>query len=527
MAEPDVLARIAGAAHWLQTRRGWPRVLLAVLAGVVASLGFAPLHAWPAMFLALPVFAWLLDGTQSGGRHLRDAFVAGWCFGFGYFLFGMHWIVFPFMVDADEHAWQIPFVAVLFPGGLGLFWGASAALAARFWRPGWTRVLALTASISTMEWLRGHVLTGLPWNLPGYVWSGSVTMSQSAALYGIYGLTLITVLCALAPAVLVDADGRRRSDARFTVSGLVMVLALWAFGALRVPHDPAPLTDGITVRLVQPNVPQNEKWRPELLMRNWRQLTDLSQQPGLDHISAVVWPEAAPPFPMLSMDGALDAVATFMPDRSFLLTGTQRVQHGTPNRYYNSLVVIDGKGHLLSIYDKSHLVPFGEYLPLFQLLEPLGISQLTGMHGGFSQGDGVRRYSEPGLPSFSVLICYEAIFPGAVVPAGARPDWLVNVTDDSWFGPWFGPYQHLGIARVRAIEEGLPIARAANTGVSAMIDPYGRIIAALELNKAGVLDAALPKALKPTVYSFVGDIVFVVFALVLVVVVAFFSRSTP
>jgi apolipoprotein N-acyltransferase len=262
-------------------------------------------------------------------------------------------------------------------------------------------------------------------------------------------------------------------------------------------------------------------------MRNWRQLTDLTRQPGLDHVRAVVWPEAAPPFAMLSTDGALEAVGTFMPDNAVLLTGTQRIQRGNPNRYYNSLAVIDGRGHLLSIYDKSHLVPFGEYLPLFQLLEPLGITQLTGMHGGFSEGDGVKSYSAPGLPSFGVLICYEAIFPAAVVREDARPDWLVNVTDDSWFGPWSGPYQHLGIARVRAIEEGLPIARSANTGVSAMIDPYGRIISALTLNKAGVLDAALPKALKRTVYSFFGDTIFVVFALVLVVVAANFSRSTP
>jgi apolipoprotein N-acyltransferase len=329
------------------------------------------------------------------------------------------------------------------------------------------------------------------------------------------------------PGVLVRGDSRRGGDARLALSGPAIVLALFVFGALRVPDGASPLVDGVTIRLVQPNVPQREKWLPEFLMRNWRQLTDLTRQPGIDRVRAVVWPEAAPPFPLLSTDGAMEAVGELMPDGAILMTGTQRVQRGTPNRYYNSVAVIDGKGHLLSIYDKSHLVPFGEYLPLFQLLEPLGITQLTGMNGGFSEGVGVRRYSAPGVPSFGVLICYEAIFPAAVVQPAERPDWLVNVTDDSWFGPWSGPYQHLGIARVRAIEEGLPIARAANTGVSAMIDPYGRIIGELELNKAGVLDAALPKALKRTVYSFAGDIVFVVFALVLLVVAAIFSRSTP
>lgn len=526
MAEFRLVARFAEAARWLQFRKGWSRLGTAALAGIVASLGFAPLDLWLATFLAMPVLAWLIDASQSGGRNLRQAFFTGWSFGFGYFLFGMHWIVFPFMVDADQHAWQIPFVAVLFPGGLGLFWGASAVVAARFWRDGWTRILILAVSVCALEWLRGHVLTGLPWNLPGYVWSDSVSMSQSASILGIYGLSLVTMVAALIPAAGVDARGVALRNFLPLLSGIAIVAALWLFGLARVPTAPADAT-GIFVRIVQPNVPQREKWAPDLLMRNWHLLTDLTGKPGLDRVNAVVWPEAAPPFLMLSTDGALEAVAELMPDKTVLLTGTQRVERGNPNRYFNSFVAIDGKGRVLSIYDKSHLVPFGEYLPLFQLLEPLGITQLTGMHGGFSQGDGVRTDHVQGLPSFGVLICYEAIFPGDVVRAGDRPDWLVNVTDDSWFGPWTGPYQHLGIARVRAIEEGLPIARSANTGVSAMIDPYGRIIGALELNKPGVLDVALPKALKPTVYSFAGDIIFVVLALVLVVVGVIFSRSTP
>jgi len=307
MAETGVLDRLATFARWLQDLRGWRRLGVAGLAGVVASLGFAPLSAWPAMFLALPVLAWLLDGTQAGGRNLRHAFFTGWSFGFGYFLFGMHWIVFPFMVDPDAHAWQIPFVALLFPGGLGLFWGASAALAARIWRPGWTRLLVLAVAICVLEWLRGHVLTGLPWNLPGYVWSGSVTMSQSVSIYGIYGLSLVTVLAGLMPGILVRGNGVRGGDDRVALSGLVIVLALFVFGALRVPAGASPLADGVIVRLVQPNVPQKEKWLPEFLMRNWQQLADLTRQPGLDRVRAVVWPEAAPPFPMLSTDGALEA----------------------------------------------------------------------------------------------------------------------------------------------------------------------------------------------------------------------------
>jgi hypothetical protein len=192
---------------------------------------------------------------------------------------------------------------------------------------------------------------------------------------------------------------------------------------------------------VQPNVPQHEKWKPEFVMRNWQQLVQLSTGPGLKDGMIIVWPEAAPPFFMLSTDGALEAVASFLPDKSVLLTGTQRVERGEPNRYFNSMVAIDGQGRVLATHDKSHLVPFGEYLPLFQLLQPLGITQLTGSNGGFSEGAGVRTIEIAGVPSFGVLICYEIIFPGNVVEPGARPQWLVNMTDDSWFGPWAGPFR--------------------------------------------------------------------------------------
>jgi apolipoprotein N-acyltransferase len=282
----------------------------------------------------------------------------------------------------------------------------------------------------------------------------------------------------------------------------------------------------VQLRLVQPNVPQHEKWNPELTIRNWEQLVRLTAQPGLGQNSIVVWPEAAPPFMLLTTDGALEAVAALLPDNAVLLTGTQRAERGETNRYFNSMAAVDGTGRVLATYDKSHLVPFGEYLPLFELLQPLGITQLTGMHGGFSQGEGVRTIRAPGLPSFGVLICYEIIFPAAVVEQGARPQWLVNMTDDSWFGPWAGPYQHLDIARVRAVEEGLAVARAANTGVSAVIDPYGRIITSLGLGEAGVVDASLPGAIEPTIYSFAGDAIFFLL-LIIFAFAGFVFRGLP
>ena len=519
------LQRFPGLAHHFQGLRGRPRMLVAAGAGSASALGFAPLHLWPLWFLAIPVLAWILDGARQD--HPRSAFLAGWAFGFGQFLVGMHWIGYPFVVDMDRHAWMLPFVVPLFPAGLAIFWGLGALAARLLHVHGPGRVLVLACLIALAEWLRGHVLTGLPWNLPGYVWTGSDIMIQTASVYGVYGLSLITLLAALAPAAVVNADGSPLARGWWlALCGIGIVAGLWLFGALRVPAGAVPIVENVQLRLVQPNVPQHEKWNPELTIRNWEQLVRLTAQPGLGQNSIVVWPEAAPPFMLLTTDGALEAVAALLPDNAVLLTGTQRAERGETNRYFNSMAAVDGTGRVLATYDKSHLVPFGEYLPLFELLQPLGITQLTGMHGGFSQGEGVRTIRAPGLPSFGVLICYEIIFPAAVVEQGARPQWLVNMTDDSWFGPWAGPYQHLDIARVRAVEEGLAVARAANTGVSAVIDPYGRIITSLGLGEAGVVDASLPGAIEPTIYSFAGDAIFFLL-LIIFAFAGFVFRGLP
>ena len=515
-----------GIARWFQALDGRRRLLVSVALGALAALGFAPLYLWPLWFIALPGLLWVLDSLPS--RKWRPAFAAGWAFGFGYFAVGMHWIGYPFTVDSERHAWMLPFAVILFPAGLAIFWGAAATLARAFWRPDMSRLVVLATSIAAFEWLRSHVLTGLPWNLPGYVWSGSDTMIQGASLVGIHGLGLATLLILGTPGLLVSSTGQPlRKSLAVTGAALTALCALWVFGLTRIPAQPSPVFENVSLRLVQPNVPQHEKWKPEFVMRNWQQLVQLSTQPGLRDGTILIWPEAAPPFFVLTTDGALDAIATFLPDKAVLLTGTQRVERGEPNRYFNSMVAIDGAGGVKAIHDKSHLVPFGEYLPLFQILQPLGITQLTGMHGGFTEGAGVKTLSVPGVPRFGALICYEIIFPAAVVEPGARPQWLVNMTDDSWFGPWAGPFQHLGIARVRAVEEGLSVARAANTGVSAVIDPYGRIIASLGLDRPGVVDAPLPVPIEPTIYSFAGDTIFFVLMLVLVGLAGRISRSTP
>ena len=511
---------------WLRAVGGWRRVFVAGGLGVVSVLAFAPFYVWPVLFVTLPALVFLLDGTDRWRRPWAEAAFVGWAFGFGYFLAGLHWVGFAFVVDAERHAWLLPFVAVLFPGGLALFFALAAGLSRLRWANGPGRALLLAAALAVVEWLRGHILTGFPWNLPGYAWSGSDVMFQAVSVFGIYGLSLATLVAALLPAALMNADGRALGRAWPVVVSAAILGALFIFGWARLPSGPSPTVKGMGLRIVQPNVPQAEKWKPNLMERNWRLLLENTLKPGLASRRLVIWPEAAPPFFLLQEPDGLRVIAQVLPDEATLLTGVVRTEPlGEGRRYFNSMAAIDGAGRVLAVYDKAHLVPFGEYLPLYQLLEPLGITKLTGGSGGYTQGAGVRTLAIPGTPSFGPLICYEVIFPGAVVESGKRPKWLVTMTDDSWFGPWTGPYQHLGIAKVRAAEEGLPIVRAANTGVSAVIDPYGRIIASFGLDQTGYLDAELPEEVAPTIYSYVGDAIFAVVVIGLTIVGLFFFRS--
>lgn len=518
-----VLSRIQTIAARLQGLRGWTRLLVAAGFGGLTALAFGPFYFWPALFVSFTALIWLIDGTTGW----KQAAIVAWAFGFGYFLVGLHWIGFAFVVDVARHGWLLPFVAVLFPGGLGLFYAATGALARRFWMRGPLRVVTFAVALCLFEWLRGHVLTGFPWNLPAAIWDGWDAMFQTASIWGVYGLSFLTTLLAAAPATLVDANGGL-TRVRWPVLGALGVfLALLAFGYLRLPSNSVPVFDDVALRIVQPNVPQAEKWKEELLQRNWGLLLDLTRRPGLETRTHVIWPEAAPPFLMLSEPVAFQVIAEILPDKTKLITGVARAEGPQgKRRYYNSMAAVTGDGRVLAVYDKSHLVPFGEYLPLFQLLEPLGVTKITGGSEGYSEGPGVKTLTIPDTPSFGPLICYEVIFPSAVVEAGNRPQWLTVLTDDSWFGPWTGPYQHLGIAKVRAAEEGLAIVRAANTGVSAVIDPYGRIVTSLGLDRMGILDAQLPKPLEPTFFSRFGDLLFALMLMAGAIVSLIFLRSS-
>lgn len=477
---------------------GWRRLLMAFVCGAVSALAFAPMEFFPAMLLGYGALVLLLDGADRGTRPLRHAAAIGWAFFFGQFLVGLHWIVYPFMVDPDNHLWQMPFALLLMPAGLGLFGALGASAAIYFWQDGPGRLFVFAVCFALAEWLRGHVLTGFPWNLSAYGWGASLAVLQSASLVGAYGLSFLTLLFG---ASLAEFASRRW---RAAAAMLLLFVALWGFGAWRLAASPLTDVPGVSLRLVQPNIPQREKYAPQLLLRNWRRLVDLSARPG--HPTHIIWPEAATGFPVARSAGALDQIGLFTARGQTVMTGSDRVLR-EPGRVvaYNSLYLFGPGGSLPLIYDKFHLVPFGEYLPFARFLNGLGISQLT-VGEGFSTGDHPHLLPVPGAPPMSPLICYEVIFPHAVTdPAAPRPGWFVNITDDGWFGPWAGPRQHLLTAQVRAIEEGLPIARAANTGISAIIDANGRSRAQLPLNRMGVVEGGLPVSLAQPLYARIGD----------------------
>jgi len=499
----------------------------------------APFFVSPVLFLTLPVLVWLIDGAEFAGSESRPsrwsgplrAAGAAWWFGFGYFLLGLFWVGEAFLVEADKFAWLIPFAVMLLPAGLALFTALAAGVARLAWPQGIARVLVLAITLSLSEWLRGHVLTGFPWNVLGYALTWPLPLMQSAALIGVYGLTLLCVLIFAGPLVIVADVARGQSGRRAlgwaAALAIVPLLAMYGFGTWRLSAGAAPMLEGARIRIVQASVPQRDKWRPEKQRAIFQDQLDLSRrdasgrQDGLAGITHLIWPEAAMPFLPLDHAEALAAIGELLPKGTQLLSGALRLKRKaigpeTDSREaYNSLMVFGDQGNLETVYDKIHLVPFGEYLPMQRALEAVGLEQLTRWRGGFSTGPVPRPLlTIPGLPLVGGLICYEAIFPAAVVQGADRPGLLLNVTNDGWFGNSTGPQQHFHQTRVRAVEEGLPIVRAANNGVSAVVDAQGRVIDMLNLNARGIIDSGIPAALSPPPYAKFGDCTFVALVLI-------------
>jgi apolipoprotein N-acyltransferase len=509
-------------AHAVVLAHGWRRAAIALAAGAAAALAMAPVNAWPILFVTFPLLVWLVDGAAAGrwGGAVAAA-VAGWCFGFGYFIAGLYWVGYAFLVDAKTFGWLLPVAVAGLPAYLAVFTAVGLGFARIIWVRGPERTLSLAVALTAAEWLRGHVLSGFPWNTFGYAITQPLALAQGAALLGVWGLTFLAVAIFASPAVLADERADTPRPWRAPILGALVLASIAGCGAMRLWTNPTAFVSGVKLRIMQPNLQQDEKFNyaaKASVMSRYLRLSDRATDPqsnGVSDVTHLIWPESAFPFFLTREPDALGQIADLLPPGTVLITGAIRAAQPEPNgrieRAYNSAYVLDHDGSILGIYDKVHLVPFGEYLPLQGLLERFGLVQLTKVHGGFLAGDRRRAMDVPRAPKMLPLICYEVVFPDDAVPAGERPGWLINLTNDGWFGISSGPYQHFQQARVQAIAQGLPLVRAANTGISAVVDPVGRVVKALPLGAEGVLDSGLPRAIDPTPYVRYGDIPLLVF----------------
>lgn len=513
---------------------GWQRRLLCAACGALTAFALPPYDFTFVLLVTFPCLVWMLDGAVDSApgkrvQRFRTGFALGWLFGFGYFISGLWWIGAAFLVEAERFAWLMPFAVLAMPVGLALFTGLGVGLAAIFWSDQFRRILVLAAGLTLTDWLRGHVLTGFPWNAFGYGVSGSLSVSQAASLVGLYGLTFFVVAVFSTPAVLADARPFRQRVKAVVVAAVALV-AVAGYGAVRLWQTALPVAD-LDIRIVQPSIDQKDKWRPELRDEIFQTFLDMTEAPlgGAARVGQprmVVWPESAVPFLLTQEPGALFRIGQSLGDKTELVTGAIRAEPGMRGAdYFNSVFVIGTEGTVQGIYDKVRLVPFGEYVPFKPLLESLGISNLAGPMDGFEAGYQPRVLTTSESFSFLPMICYEAIFPGSLDGVSRRPDFLLNVTNDAWFGRTPGPYQHLAQARLRAIETGLPLIRAANTGISAVIDAKGQVVAKLAIFEKGLIDSKLPQRLDNTLYGIFGDLPVLVISFLIVVFAGFYQYN--
>ena len=447
---------------------------------------------WWVALIGLTGLAMLLDTASNR----RQAITVGWAAGTGYFALTLHWIVEPFLVDAARHAWMAPFALVALSAGLATFWGLAFGTARWLGGPRWSP-LALVGTLTLAEILRSTILTGFPWGLLAYIWTDTAPM-QIVSVLGPHGLTFLTLM--ITSGVFALSSLPTRSAVMASIGTLAIFFGLTLY---TIPQE---ITDGAEpgpiVRVVQPNAPQHLKWQPEMMSVFFNRALELTSAPGNPDL--IVWPETSVPALLGSADNRLaemNAAASHTP----IVAGIQRRgEYG----YHNSMILIDGAGTVSQIYDKYHLVPFGEYIPFGALAARIGITAFAAQNGfGYAPGAGPKLLQLPGaLGAALPLICYEAIFPQDVAAAPTRPGWLLQITNDAWFGEFAGPQQHLAQAQFRAVEQGLPLIRAANTGISAVIDGQGQIVASLSLGEAGYVDAMLPPALAATPYNRMGDV---------------------
>ncbi len=497
--------------------------LAAFVLGLLTALAFPPFHAVPLLLVTFPALAMLIRQTRTGG----GAFGLGWLFAFGEMGVSFHWIAGALFVDIRQFWWVLPLAVMGLPALLALVYGAATAAAKRLGVEGTRGTLTLALVWFAAEESRAHLVTGFPWDLLGYVWSGVLPVLQTTSLIGIEGLTFLTILAAFAPAALSPWRRRgdnptlpssRRSGVALVGLGALLLGGLAVWGVVRLQLAPLPnenVVPGARLRLVQPGTEQALKWVPGQREANLDSLVVLSvTSPVGTPPTHILWPETATAFYLMEMPEVrariMDRLRAVAPS-AYLLTGA--VRHRFPNElsavaapsrlerptYTNALLVLDPHGNVVGAYDKAHLVPFGEYIP-FRAFLPVWATSAVGMD--FTAGEGPRTLRVPGVPPFSPLVCYEAIFAGAALDPEDRPGWLLNVTNDAWYHGTIGPAQHWAMAAARAVEEGVPLVRVANEGFTGIVDPWGRVTARIGPESPAVLDADLPRALAvPTLFE--------------------------
>ncbi len=463
---------------------------LCLVLGCFSSVSFAPSHFLPALFIGLSFLFYTLNTANSK----KEAFQYAFYFGFGLGFLSLAWISNALLIDGGTYVLLIPFLLMGLGLLFGLFYAVPASLSC-FAQSGFKRLFAFSGLFVFFEWVRSWLLTGFPWNLTGYIWNDVLPILQSASVWGVYGLSLITVLTFSSGAFLPKVKPLLMS-----MGILVILYGLGLFRLYGASHD---MVFGVQLRLVQPNIEQSLKWNPQKAEENLSKLIRLSRENN-QNITHVIWPEAAVSFLIDQNEMERLRLMSAIRQGSFLITGGLRGVDPIHKKLSNSLFILDDMTNLISYYDKSHLVPFGEYVPLKDIIP---IPKVVPLPADFQAGTGIRTITIPKAPTASPLICYEIIFPGQVALKKPRPNWLLNITNDAWYGISAGPYQHLGIAQMRAVEEGLPVVRGTNNGISAVINPYGQIIASKGLGEEGIIDSPLPRSIDPTPYAKLGNLI--------------------
>jgi apolipoprotein N-acyltransferase len=525
---PPMTSPMMSPVTWLaetaMLASGWRRFLLLVVAGAIGGLSVPPFYGLPALFLTLPIWVWALDGAERlpGWRKvLGPAFAIGFAYGLGYFTVAFHWLGAAFLVEGGGMVYLMPIAILALAALIALFWGLASALAHLFWSHGAWRIVTLATFLTMAEWARGHFFSGFPFDLVGYAFAANDDMAQLASVVGVYGLTAIGCLIAMTPALIWPADRRplTRRLVPFFLS-LVVIAGQIGFGHYRLQTTPVGMRTDVHLRLVQPMVLEHADWTAADPAGIITRLIDLSRgktgpdDPGLTPRTQLIWPESSLPFFLSDYPDALARIGRMLPDGAILLTGAPREQFDPPTTAgtadtadrpaYNSLIAVDHRGEIIDSYDKSHLVPFGEYLPFPDLFGALGLKQFVPGAVGWQAGDGHRLMSLPNAPPFLALICYEAIFSGDLGPETGKAQYILNITNDAWFDGSIGLAQHADHARLRAVEEGLPLVRVANSGLTEVIDPLGRVTASLPPEAIGVLNVSVPDRLAGTIFSRFG-----------------------